>query len=149
MDKNETCFFFLSPHRAGEQQNGHVIGRFFPWKRIFIGCGSAYPLLGRARSQGNCWAATVSTVACIEWELRAVVPKLVRTVTQIKVVIMSYHPQKIFSLFRSKTSIAVITHNTDQHCDFVSALPTEESHITPGGNLPQFGNHLLGARGPR
>jgi len=44
-----------------------------------------------------------------------------------------YYPQKLFSHFRSKISIAVITHNTDQHCDFGSALPTEKSHITHGG----------------
>jgi len=36
---------------------------------------------------------------------------------------MSYYPQYF----------AVITHNTEQHCGFGSALPPEESHITPGG----------------
>jgi len=53
----------------------------------------------------------------------SVVPKLVPTVTQIKVVIMSYYPQYF----------AVIAHNTEQHCGFGSVLPPEESHITPGG----------------
>ena len=65
------------------------------------------------------------------------VPKLVRAVTQIKVLIMSYYyPQKIFSHFRSK-SIAVITHNTDQQCDFGSpAYPPKNRILSPGGNLP-------------
>ena len=36
---------------------------------------------------------------------------------------MSYYPQYF----------AVIAHNTEQHCDFGSALLPEESHITPGG----------------
>jgi len=55
----------------------------------------------------------------------AVVPKLVRAVTENKVAIMSYYPQYF----------AVIAHNTEQHCGF--ALPLwfrvtpEESHITP------------------
>jgi len=40
---------------------------------------------------------------------------------------------KIFSYFRSKISSAVITHNTEQHCGFGSALPIVESHITPRG----------------
>jgi len=35
---------------------------------------------------------------------------------------MSYYPQYF----------AVITHNTEQHCGFGSALPREELHITPG-----------------
>jgi len=35
-------------------------------------------------------------------------------------------PSKIFSHFRLKISIAVITYDTDQHCDFSSALPTVE-----------------------
>jgi len=54
---------------------------------------------------------------------RTVVPKLVWAVTQIKATIMSYYPQYF----------AVIAHNTEQHCDFGSALLPEESHITPGG----------------
>jgi len=53
----------------------------------------------------------------------AVVPKLVRAVTQIKVAIMSYYPHYF----------AVIAHNTEQHCGLGSALPPEESHITPRG----------------
>ena len=52
---------------------------------------------------------------------KTVFPKLVRTITQMKVVIMSYYPQWF----------AVITQNTEQHCGFGSALPPEESHITP------------------
>jgi len=63
----------------------------------------------------------------------AVVPKLVRAVTQIQVAIMSYYSQYI----------AVINHSMEQYCGFGSALTSEESHITPGGNLPQFGNHWL------
>jgi len=43
----------------------------------------------------------------------------------------------------SKISFAVITHSTEQHCDFGSALPIEESHITPGGNLPPVWEPLL------
>jgi len=31
--------------------------------------------------------------------------------------------------------------NTEQHSGFGTALPTEESYITHGGNLPHFGNH--------
>ena len=54
------------------------------------------------------------------------VPKLVRAVTQIKAAIMSYYPQYF----------AVIAHNIEHHCDFGSALPPEELHIIPGGNLP-------------
>jgi len=50
-----------------------------------------------------------------------VVPKLVRAVTQIKVVIMSYFPQYF----------AVIAHNIEQHCGFGSTLTLKESHITP------------------
>jgi len=46
----------------------------------------------------------------------AVVPKLVRAVTQIKIWITSYYPQKIFSHFRLKISFAVITHTTEQQC---------------------------------
>jgi len=30
----------------------------------------------------------------------------------------------------------MIAHNTEQQCGFGFALPPEESHITPGGNLP-------------
>jgi len=32
----------------------------------------------------------------------------------------------------SKISFPVISHNTEQHCGFVSSLPPEEPHITPG-----------------
>ena len=53
-----------------------------------------------------------------------------RAVTQIKVAIMSYYPQYF----------AVITHNTEQHCGFGSALPREEFRITPV-IYPHFGNH--------
>jgi len=39
----------------------------------------------------------------------------------------------------------VITHNTEQHCDFGSALPIEESHITPRGKfIPSLGTIGLG-----
>jgi len=55
-----------------------------------------------------------------------VVPKLFQAVTQIEVEIRSYYPQYI----------AVIPHNIEQNCSFGSALSPEESHITPGGNLP-------------
>jgi len=72
---------------------------------------------------------------------KSVVPKLVRTVTQIKVAILSYYLNKFFWYFRLIISSAMITHNTEQHCDFGSALPIEESHITPGVIYPQFGNH--------
>ena len=63
--------------------------------------------------------------------VKVVVPKLMRTVTQIKAVFLSYHPQKFFRISGRKFLIAVITRNTDQHCDFGSTLPTEESHVTP------------------
>ena len=62
------------------------------------------------------------------------VPKLVRAVSQIKVAIMFYSPQHF----------TVIAHDAEQHCGFVSALPLEDSHITPGGNWViylQFGKH--------
>jgi len=52
-----------------------------------------------------------------------VVTKLVCIVTQTKVAIMSYYPQYV----------AVIAYNTKQSCGFGSALPSEESHIIPGG----------------
>jgi len=55
-----------------------------------------------------------------------VVPKLVRAVTQIKERLCLNYPQYF----------AVIAHNIEQHCGFVSALPPEESHITPGGDFP-------------
>jgi len=62
---------------------------------------------------------------------KAVVPKLVRVVTQSKGASRSYYLQYL----------AVIAHNIE-HCGFVSALPSEESHITPGGVIyPQFGIH--------
>jgi len=54
---------------------------------------------------------------------RAVVPKLVRAATQIKVAMMSYYPRYF----------AEIAHNTEQHCGFGSALPPVESYITPRG----------------
>jgi len=38
---------------------------------------------------------------------------------------MSYYPQYF----------AVITHNIEKHCGFGSALPPEESHITPRGQF--------------
>jgi len=41
--------------------------------------------------------------------------------TQIKVAIMSYYPQHF----------AVIAHNVEQFCGFGSALPPEQSQITP------------------
>jgi len=63
----------------------------------------------------------------------AVVPKLVRAVTQIKVAIMSYYPQYF----------AVIAHNIGEYCGFGSTLPFEESHITPGGNLPPVWEPLV------
>jgi len=44
---------------------------------------------------------------------------------------MSYYPQYV----------AVIAHNTEQHCGFGSALHPKESPITPRGILPQFRNH--------
>jgi len=56
--------------------------------------------------------------------LKAVVPELVRTVTQIKVAIMSYYPPKIFSHFMSKISFAVIAHNIEQ------GWPTRRSRST-------------------
>jgi len=62
-----------------------------------------------------------------------VVPKLVRDVTPIKLAIMSSYPQYF----------AVITHNTEHHCVFESALCHEESHITPGVIYPQFGYHCF------
>jgi len=55
-----------------------------------------------------------------------VVPKLFRTVTQIKVAIRFYYPQYL----------AVIAHNIEQNCGLDSVLPREESHIALGGNLP-------------
>jgi len=61
------------------------------------------------------------------------VPKLVRAVIQTKVASMFYYPQYL----------AVIAHNIEKHRGFGSALPPEESHITPEGNLPQFGNHWI------
>ena len=51
-----------------------------------------------------------------------VVPKLVRAVSQIKVAIMFCFPQHLI----------MIAHDAEQHCGFGSALPLEESHITPG-----------------
>ena len=56
----------------------------------------------------------------------AVVPELVRAVTQIKVAFMSHYPQYF----------AVIAHNTEKHCDFCSALPSKKSHNTTGRYLP-------------
>jgi len=53
--------------------------------------------------------------------LKAVVPKLVRAITQTKAAIMSYYPQYC----------AVIADNTEQRCYFGSALPPKESHTTP------------------
>jgi len=53
----------------------------------------------------------------------AVVPKLIRAVTQTKAAIMPYYPQYF----------ALIAHNTEQHSGFSSALPPKESHITPWG----------------
>jgi len=59
-----------------------------------------------------------------------VVPKIFRAVTQIEVTIKSYYPQYF----------AVIAHNIEQNCGFGSALPPEESHITPGGSFtPSLG----------
>jgi len=55
-----------------------------------------------------------------------VVPKLVRVVTQIKVVIMSYYPQYF----------AVIAHNIEQHCGFGSALPLKNRISPPGVIYP-------------
>jgi len=49
----------------------------------------------------------------------AVVPKLVRAVTQIKVASISYYSRYF----------AVLTHNIEQHYGFGSTLP-------PRGNLP-------------
>jgi len=40
---------------------------------------------------------------------------------------------KIFWHFRSKFSVAVIAHNTEQQGGFGSALSFEQSHITHGG----------------
>jgi len=59
-------------------------------------------------------------------------PKLVRPITQIKVAAIMSNNLNYF---------AVIAHNTEQHCGFVSVLSLEASHITLGGNYPQFGNH--------
>jgi len=56
----------------------------------------------------------------------AVVPKLVRVVTQIKVAITSYYPQYF----------AVSAHNIEQQCGFGSALPLKNRILPPGGNLP-------------
>jgi len=44
---------------------------------------------------------------------------------------MSYYPQYF----------VMIAHSREQHCGFGSTLPPEESHFTPEGKLPQFGNH--------
>jgi len=38
---------------------------------------------------------------------------------------------------------AAITHNTEQYCSFGSALSPKESHVTLGGNYPDFGNHCF------
>jgi len=47
---------------------------------------------------------------------------------------MSYYPQYF----------AVVTHNIEQPCDFGSALPPEELHITPGGQfIPSLGTTVL------
>jgi len=62
-----------------------------------------------------------------------VVPKLFQAVTQIEVAIRSYYPQYF----------AVIAHNIEHNYGFGSALPTKESHITPGGNLPPVWESLL------
>jgi len=58
-------------------------------------------------------------------------PKLVRTVTQVKAAIVLLSTNKKFFHFMSKIFFAVIAHNTEQQSGFGSALPLEESHITP------------------
>jgi len=59
-----------------------------------------------------------------------VVPKLFRAVTQFEVAIRSYYPQYF----------AVIAHSIEQNYGFGSALPPEESHITPRGKFtPSLG----------
>ena len=46
----------------------------------------------------------------------------------------------------SKISFPVIANNTEQHSGFGSALPLEEVHITPGGNLPPVWEPLAYAK---
>ena len=72
---------------------------------------------------------------------RTVVPKLVRTVTQVKVAILSYYPQNFFAFFRSKISSAVITHNTEKQCGLVLCYPRRIAYYPWGLIYPQFGNH--------
>jgi len=63
----------------------------------------------------------------------AVVPKLFRAITQIAVGIVSYYPQYF----------AVIAHNTEQNCDFGSALPLKDRMLPPAGNLPPVWEPLI------
>jgi len=59
----------------------------------------------------------------------AVIPNLVRTIAQINVLLRSINN---FRISLSKFSFADVAHKTEQQCGFGSALPPEESHITPG-----------------
>jgi len=63
----------------------------------------------------------------------AVVPKLFRAVTQIEVVIRSYHPQYF----------AVIAHNIEQNCGFGSAFPPKNRILPLGANLPPVWKSLV------
>jgi len=67
--------------------------------------------------------------------------QIFRTVTQIKVAIMSclITPNKIFSHFLLKISFPVIAHNTEQHCGFGSALPQKNRILPPGRRATRGG----------
>jgi len=64
----------------------------------------------------------------------AVIPNLVRTIAQINVLLRNVLLRSInnFRISLSKFSFADVAHKTEQQCGFGSALPPEESHITPG-----------------
>jgi len=80
------------------------------------------------------------TRSCDFYAFKAVVPKLFRAVTQIKIAIRSYYPQYF----------AVIAHNIEQNCGFGSALSPEQSHyplnnrtLPLGSNLPPAWEPLI------
>jgi len=43
----------------------------------------------------------------------------------------------------SKIFFVAITHNTEQQCGLVLCHPSKNCILSPGGSLPQFGNHCL------
>ena len=80
------------------------------------------------------WISKTASDASAQHAFKAVAPKLVRAVTQMKIGIMSYYPQYF----------AVIAHKTEQR-GFGSAVTPEESHVTPAGLFtPTLGTTALG-----